>query len=134
MNINILLSATTPIPLHAFSAITAIILGAIQLTRQKGTPSHRILGYLWVVAMIIVCLSSFFIHTLPVQFLLGWSPIHLLSIWTLISIWWMLYHARKKQIIKHKRWATRTYFLSLIITGFFTFYPGRIMYQVFFGT
>ena len=74
MNINILLSATTPIPLHAFSAITAIILGAIQLTRQKGTPSHRILGYLWVVAMIIVCLSSFlFIHYL-FNFYLGGAP------------------------------------------------------------
>ena len=133
MNIGILLNASSPIPLHSFFAIAAIIFGAVQLTKQKGTRAHRAFGYLWVTSMVIVCCSSFFIKTLQFDFLFGFSPIHFLSIWTLISLYLMIYHARKKQIPQHKTWSRNTYFLSLVVAGFFTFYPGRIMYRVFMG-
>ncbi|ALO43822.1 DUF2306 domain-containing protein [Pseudoalteromonas phenolica] len=134
MNIGILLNASHPIPLHSFFAIAAIIFGAIQFASKKGTLTHRTFGYLWITSMVVVCLSSFFIKTLQFDLLFGFSPIHFLSIWTLISLYLMIYHARKKQIPQHKTWSRNTYFLSLVIAGFFTFYPGRIMYKVFVGT
>ena len=131
MNWNILLNSARPIPLHAFAAFASIALGGVQLALKKGTKSHRFLGLFWVLLMGIVSVSSFFIHELNVFW--GYSPIHFLSIWTLISLYFVVYHARKGNIRKHKRWTQRLYVLALIVTGFFTFYPGRIMYQVFFG-
>ena len=44
MDLNILNSAEQPIPLHAYAAFLAVILGGIQLARPKGTGSHRYLG------------------------------------------------------------------------------------------
>ena len=66
MKWNILLSAARPIPLHAFTAMACIALGGVQLALKKGTQPHRIMGYIWVLLMAIVSVSSFFIHELNV--------------------------------------------------------------------
>ncbi len=77
-----LLSQQSPIPLHAIIAILAIIIGGIQLTLKKGTSLHKFMGWIWVILMLVVSFTSFFIHKLN---LWGkYSPIHLLSIWTII--------------------------------------------------
>ena len=39
--------------------------------------------------------------------------------------------ARKKQIKKHQRIMSYAYLLGLIITGFFTLWPGRLLHQIF---
>ena len=58
----LLFSQTHPIPLHAIAAILAIILGGMQLYMIKGGVTHKQLGYIWVGLMLIVSVSSFFIH------------------------------------------------------------------------
>ena len=58
----LLFSQTHPIPLHAIAAILAIILGGMQLYMKKGGVIHKQLGYIWVGLMLIVSVSSFFIH------------------------------------------------------------------------
>jgi uncharacterized membrane protein len=68
-----LLDAAPAIPLHALAAITAFLLGAVQLAEPKGTLPHRTLGWIWVGLMVSVALSSFWIHQTR---LIGlWSPI-----------------------------------------------------------
>ena len=70
-----LLSASPAIKLHAFAAMAAFALGVVQLSAPKGTRVHRTVGWLWVVLMLIVSISAFWIHELR---LWGpWSPIHL---------------------------------------------------------
>ena len=71
-----LLDASPAIQVHAFSAIAAFFLGAMQLTAPKGTLPHRTFGFLWVGLMLVVCISSFWIHEL--RWWGEWSPIHLL--------------------------------------------------------
>ena len=89
---------------------------------------HRLMGRLWLGLMALVATSSFFIHEIN---LWGrYSPIHLLSLWTLISIGLTVYYARFDNITRHKQFATTFYWLALILTGFFTLLPGRIMYEV----
>ena len=84
MDLNILNSAEQPIPLHAYAAFLAVILGGIQLTRPKGTGSHKYLGYSWVLLMLWVSISSFWIQTIKI---IGpFSPIHFLSIFTIWSV------------------------------------------------
>ena len=128
MNLDPLFSATQPIPFHALSATAAIGLGAAQLTMRKGGSMHRLMGRLWLGLMALVATSSFFIHEIN---LWGrYSPIHLLSLWTLISIGLTVYYARFGNITRHRQFATTFYWLALILTGFFTLLPGRIMYEV----
>ena len=126
-----LLNQASPIPLHAIAAMVAIILGGIQLYMKKGGMLHKILGRLWVGLMLIVSISSFFIHEIKLWGL--YSPIHLLSIWTIFSLGLALYFVRIGQIKRHKQVMIALYVFALIVTGFFTLLPGRVMHQVLLG-
>src|SRR5688572_20110549 len=100
MNLAPLTSAPLAIQLHAYAALAAFALGTVQLARVKGTTSHRALGYVWVVLMLVVALSSFWIHDLRVWG--PWSPIHLLSILTLVMLPLGLWYARRHKVRGHK--------------------------------
>lgn len=126
-----LLSAQQPIPLHAIAAMIAIILGGVQLSMKKGGKTHKLLGRIWVGLMLIVSFSSFFIH--EIQLWGAYSPIHLLSLWTIFSVGLALYYVRIGNIKRHKQVMIALYGFALILTGFFTLLPGRVMHQVVFG-
>ena len=131
MDLNILNAAENPIPTHAYAAFLAVILGAIQLSRPKGTNSHKYLGYSWVLLMLWVSVSSFWIQTIKI---IGpFSPIHFLSIFTIWSVFEAIRSARNGNIIRHKRMMKLLYILALIVTGLFTLLPGRTMNAVLFG-
>ena len=126
-----LISASSPIPLHAFAALAAALLGALQLWWPKGTRNHRMLGYIWVGLMVFVAASGFFIHVLR---LFGpFSPIHLLSAVTLVSLWYAVRAARLGKIGQHRRIMVALFWMALVLTGAFTFLPGRLMHQVVSG-
>ena len=84
-----LLQASPDIQIHAFAAMGAVVVGAVQLAAPKGTLPHRIVGSIWVLLMLVVSISAFFIHELRIWG--PWSPIHLLAIFTLgmppIAVW-----------------------------------------------
>jgi hypothetical protein len=84
MSLAPLLDAAPAIPLHAFAAMAAFVLGSIQLAVPKGTLPHRTLGWIWVILMLVVAGSSFWIH--QIQLVGPWSPIHLLSIFSLARL------------------------------------------------
>lgn len=128
---DILFEQATPIPQHALAAFAAVILGAVQLWMRKGGRVHRTMGYIWVVLMAIVALSSFFIHEL--RLFGAFSPIHLLSIFTLWSLYMAIRAAKDRRINAHRRWMQNLYVMALLITGAFTFLPGRTMHMVLFG-
>jgi uncharacterized membrane protein len=126
-----LLNAPLAIQLHAYAAIAAFLLGIAQLARVKGTLSHRTLGWVWVGLMLIVAVSSFWIHNLHVWG--PWSPIHLLSILTLTMLPYGVIMARRHVIVGHKLTMLGMFAGALVIAGIFTFAPGRIMHRVLFG-
>ena len=127
----LLFSQTHPIPLHAIAAILAIILGGVQLYMNKGSVTHKLLGYIWVGLMLIVSVSSFFIHEIKLWNI--YSPIHLLSAWTIFSLGLAIYYVRISNIKRHKQVMIMIYGFALVLTGFFTFMPGRVMHQIVFG-
>lgn len=131
MNLDVLWDDGPVIVAHALAAMLAVAIGGVQLASPKGTVLHRSAGYVWVAAMALVALSSFFIHELRVIGL--FSPIHLLSILTLYAIWRAVTLARAGRIAAHKKAMVLTYILALLLTGGFTFLPGRTMYEVLFG-
>lgn len=131
MNLAPLVNAPVAVQLHAYAALVAFVLGTVQLARAKGTGSHRGLGYVWVVLMLTVAASSFWIHELR---LWGpWSPIHLLSIFTLTMLPLGLLHARRGNMRGHKLTMLGLFAGALLIAGLFTLAPGRILHGVVFG-
>ncbi len=129
---DLLFLEASPIPSHALAALGALVLGAWQLARPKGGGGHRLAGWLWVTAMVYVAASSFWISELR---LWGrFSPIHLLSLWTLGSLAFAVVMARRGNIKAHRWTMLSLYFLALIVTGLFTLLPGRVMHSVLFGS
>ena len=120
-----------PIPSHAITALVAVIMGSIQLISAKGTKQHQVLGYLWVSMMMYVSISSFFIS--EIQLWGAFSPIHLLSAWTVVTLCTGIYFARTGNIKVHQLNMQLLYGLSLILTGLFTLLPNRVMGQMLFG-
>jgi uncharacterized membrane protein len=125
-----LLNAQSPIPLHAICALAALVVGGMQMFMQKGTALHIAAGRLWVALMTIVAMSSFFIYDLKVWG--DYSPIHILSAWTLLSLGAGIYFIRKGDIRHHKFVMTSLFYLALVLTGAFTLLPGRLMNTVLF--
>lgn len=127
-----LLDAAPQIRVHAFAAIAAFGLGLVQLSAPKGTLPHRTVGWVWVALMFVVCVSSFFIH--DIRMLSPWSPIHLLSIYVLIILPLAVLAARRHVVEPHRRRMLALFLGALVIAGAFTFWPGRIMHAVVFGS
>jgi uncharacterized membrane protein len=126
-----LLAADPAIQLHAFAAMAAFALGIVQLSAPKGTIPHRTIGWIWVALMLGVSISAFFIHTIRLWG--DWSPIHLLAIFTLVTLPVAVWHARRHNVGKHRLAMLSLFFGALVIAGAFTFVPGRIMHAVAFG-
>ena len=127
----LLFNETHPIPVHAIMAIIAVILGGIQLSMKKGGTIHKLLGRIWVGIMMFVAISSFFIHEIKLWG--AYSPIHLLSLWTIFILGLAIYYVRIGNIKRHKQTMVTLYFFALIVAGFFTLMPGRIMHQILIG-
>jgi uncharacterized membrane protein len=131
MSLAPLLDAAPAIPLHAFAAMAAFVLGIIQLAAPKGTLPHRTLGWIWVGLMASVALSSFWIH--QIRLVGPWSPIHLLSIFTLLTLPLGVWMAHRQRVRDHRRIMISLFSGALVIAGLFTLVPGRIMHAILFG-
>ena len=128
MNITPVLNASAVIQLHLLAAVLALGLGAVQLVLAKGTLSHRRLGYVWTGMMAVVALSSFFIFELRVWG--PFSPIHLLSLFTLVTLYLAVQAARHNNINRHQLMMRAMYIFALLLTGASTFFPGRLLHQL----
>jgi uncharacterized membrane protein len=132
MDLTPLTHAPLPIRVHAFAALGAFVLGAVQLARVKGTTQHRALGYAWAALMLIVAVSSFWVH--EIRLWGPWSPIHLLSIFTLPMLPLGIWQAHRHSVQRHRQAMIGLFGGALVIAGLFTLAPGRIMYKVLFGS
>ena len=133
MNLAPLTHAPLPIQLHAYAALGAFVLGAVQLAGVKGTTRHRALGYAWAALMLTVAISSFWVHGESLRIWGTWSPIHLLSILVLLMLPAAIYFARIHRVRGHKLTMLGLFSGALVVAGLFTLVPGRIMHGVVFG-
>ena len=128
---SILFAQAQPIPIHAVAAMAAVILGGLQFYMKKGGILHKLIGRTWIGLMIVVSVSSFFIH--KIELWGAYSPIHLLSVWTIFSLGLAIYYVRVGNIKRHRQVMIALYGLALLLTGLFTLMPGRVMHQIVFS-
>ncbi len=121
-------AASLFIKVHISAALLVAALTPLQFWGfRKGSTAHRTVGYLWLGAMLVVSLSSFFIRSIFPVSIAGFGPIHLLSVLALYSIFTAIRYARAQNITGHRK--TLTFLaISFWIAGALTFAPeGRIM-------
>jgi len=131
MSLTPLLDAAPAVSLHGFAALSAFVLGLVQFAAPKGTLPHRTVGWVWVLLMLAVAISSFWIH--EIRLLGPWSPIHLISIYVLVMLPLAVWRAHRHQVSEHRRAMIVIFSGALVVAGLFTLLPGRIMHAVVFG-
>ena len=115
----------SPSPLvivHLAAALCAMVLGAVQLWRAKGTPGHRLLGWSWVVLMFTVAITSLWIPAF-----LHFTWIHVFTLLVLIALPRALIKIRRGDVAGHARTMRSLYAGGLVIAGVFTLIPGRLL-------
>jgi uncharacterized membrane protein len=149
-----LLNAAPLVQLHAFAAMGACALGALQLFAPKGTIPHRSIGWIRIALMVVMLVTAFLNHNLVTWNLVTWDPfspniccqaseacargsmrcalIHLLSLSTLLFLPFAVLQARLNNIMRHRQ-AMMGLFLLMVLGAAFTLLPRRIMHNVAFG-
>ena len=121
---------TAAIAVHLTTILLALPLGISQLLLPKGGVRHRVVGYAWLALMAVTALVSFAIHTINKG---GFSPIHLLSILTLVLTPVIALRARRRDIKGHRDAVIGLMIGGLVVAGAFTFLPGRVLGQLLLG-
>src|ERR1019366_2924526 len=146
-----LLNAPPLIQVHAFAAMAAVVLGAVQFIAPKGVLPHRTLGWTWVGLIALMLIASFANHDILPWDMFGPSvccrvgescargsatcaSIHLLSIYFLLVLPYAVLYARRRDVTRH-RGAMLWLFVGVLLIGTaLTFVPHRIMHEVAFGS
>ena len=115
---------------HIATIAVALALTPVMLLRRRGDRLHRKLGYVWVAAMALTAAISFDIRLIMDG---GFSPIHALSLWTLIQVPLIVWPARQHDVVRHRSAVRGMVLGALLIAGFFTFPFGRLMGHWLFG-
>jgi uncharacterized membrane protein len=126
-----LLTAGVVIQFHVAAVSLTIILTPIQILLERGNDWHRRVGRVWMIAMALTALSSFFIST--IHWIGPFSPLHILSIINLVGLAYAYRAARRGDAKAHSITMISLVISALVIPGIFTLFPGRIMYRVVFG-
>jgi uncharacterized membrane protein len=99
---------------------------------KKGTSVHKRVGRVWMVSMLVVAISSFWISK-GFDWFYGYGPIHLLSLWVIFCVCISTYSAKTGNINAHKRYAVGAYIGSIGASFGALLVPDRLLYNVFFG-
>ena len=122
------MSFTPVILVHVLAAFSAVSIGGVMFWIKKGTTTHRLLGRIWMLLMLVAALISFAIKTSG-----HFSWIHLLSIWFLFTMSMALWSIYRRNIKAHQRWVVGSY-VGLVGAGVFTLLPFRLLGQLVWGS
>ena len=119
------------VQVHLVAALVVMALTPLQfLGFRKGSMPHRISGYGWLAAMLVVAISSFSITNLIGPSAGGYGVIHLLSLAAIFSSVMIVIHARAGRVIAHRAYV-KGLTIGFFIAGIFTLVPPRLMTRIF---
>ncbi|MDP6969846.1 MAG: DUF2306 domain-containing protein [Gammaproteobacteria bacterium] len=119
--------------IHLATIIPAIFIGTYLLASRKGSSSHKALGKVYMVLMLITAIVTIVLpaHVGP-SFLGHFGFIHLLSILTVFSVSGAYFAVKKGDMRTHKGNMILLYFGGIILAGSFAFEPGRLLHTWLF--
>lgn len=112
---------------HLGAALVALALGAAQLLRRKGGALHRLLGRVFVGAMLLAAATSYWLRGGG-----AFSWIHALSVWTVISVIVGVVALRRGRLRAHRGWMIGAY-VGLVVAAVFALAPNRFLGGALFG-
>lgn len=115
---------------HLVTVLIALALTPTMLLRARGDGVHRLLGKVWVAAMLLSAAESFLVRFANHG---RFSFIHLISAYVLVAaplIWWS---AKRHRVAAHRRQVRGMVTGALLIAGFFTLPFGRLLGQWLFA-
>lgn len=130
MDLQVFLAAPLVIQVHAFAALSALVIGVVQFVGPKGSLPHRTLGTAFVLLMVVTATTAIFIRQINDG---SFSPIHLFVPLTFAGLYGLVRHARAGRGGKHGKDAKGLLFGALLIPGILAFIPGRLMWAVIAG-
>jgi uncharacterized membrane protein len=120
--------------LHLATVVPAFGIGAFQLLRRKGTPSHKLLGKIYMVLMLATAIITL---AMPAEvgprFLNHFGFIHIFSLMALFGVPTAYFAARRGNIKAHRGAMLGLYIGGILIAGAFAFSPGRMLHGWLFG-
>ena len=120
--------------LHLATVIPAFGIGAFQLLRHKGTPTHKSLGKIYMILMFGTGLITLAMPAqVGPQFLNHFGFIHAFSFLALLSVSTAYFAARRGNIRAHRTAMISLYVGGILIAGAFAFAPGRMLHKWLFG-
>lgn len=114
------------LPIHIFAALFALALGPTNLVRRRRDRTHRMVGRVWVSAMVVTALTSFGVQE-PLSALSG---LHALAAWTLISLALGIVAIRRGNVRSHKANMVGSYLGLWAAFLFAALIPTRTLSQV----
>jgi len=115
---------------HLLTITVALVLTPVVLWRRRGDRRHRVTGYVWVMAMALSALDSLAIRQIGNG---RFSLIHILSVYTLGALVWMIVCARRGDHAGHRGSIRGMVTGALLIAGSFTLIPSRLLGHWLFG-
>ncbi len=103
----------TMVGIHLTAAVAALLLGVGILLMRRGTPRHRRMGRLWVLAMALTAATSFGIRELGAGRL---SWLHALSAYVLVGLVLAVLAIRRGDVKAHRQQMLGLY-AGLVIAG-----------------
>jgi len=119
---------------HLLTASGALLLGAVMLWRRKGTPNHRLWGWVWVALMGSSALATVFIRDYRLPNLYGYTPIHLFTVLVAVMLPLGIARVRRGNVRGHRKTMTGLYVGACVVAGLFTLLPGRFLGSLLWGT
>jgi uncharacterized membrane protein len=120
--------------LHLATVLPAFAIGVFQLLRRKGTPSHKLLGKIYMVLMLTTGLITL---AMPAEvgprFLNHFGFIHIFSFLALYSVPAAYIAIRRGNLRAHRANMIGLYVGGILIAGAFAFSPGRMLHAWLFG-
>jgi uncharacterized membrane protein len=113
--------------IHLVFALGALVTGPLALLARKGTRWHRASGYMWVTLMLGAALSSLFIRDFRLPNLAGYTPIHLITVGTIVGLAGAMYAIANRNIKKHRQAMWGSYLGGCVVAGMFALLPGRFL-------
>jgi uncharacterized membrane protein len=127
-----ILSAPLAVQLHLAAALPAVLLGPVVLFRNSRDRLHKVLGYIWIAAIVALSVTGLVI---PSEFpLIGpFGPIHLFSLFALRGVGEGWFHIRRGDVAGHLAAMQSVWFGAVGLAGLFTLMPGRTLNRALFG-